>query len=127
MSDYLPEWKGKAYRGRYIGLYRYMAGSNWRQLRKNRELLLFDTLHQAHNAAREHVRASLNDNTRAEMAEAPVDALGLDAWRRERDRALNEERGQVFGSMPAKIVFLKGGRTVPIERKRRRIRGIAAE
>jgi len=127
-KEFLPEWCGKAMETRdgYRALYRLFEGDAWKMVSKNGRPLVFAQKAEARAAARALVKQIINPTLRTMHAEAaPVDDE-VEAWRRDRDAAIEAERASVFRDMPTSAVKGKRGNLVRVERRRAR-RGIAAE
>jgi hypothetical protein len=119
--DFLPEYSTMAVGSRYRALWRLFAGERWRMVRKDKKPVECDTASQAIAAAKEHVARILNPKIHAEQMEGEVaDVLGIEAWRLRKEREATEERKQVFGAGPAKIVFPRRGKPVEVVSLKRR-------
>ncbi|MGE0231413.1 MAG: hypothetical protein AB7O39_03255 [Flavobacteriaceae bacterium] len=123
MADYFPEYKAMYAGGAWRGLYRYFDNSNWRTVWKDGREQTFPTSLEALKAAKEKLRERLNPKIEIEHIEPDPDPLGIASWRSEKASAAVMERNEAFGP----LAIRRGGKSVPVERKRRRIRGIAAE
>ena len=118
---FLPEYSQMPVGDRYRPLFRLFAGENWRYVRKDGKPVECDTAGKAIEAAKECVKRILNPVIRSEEIKAPViDPLADEvvAFMARRDQQAEEEKARVFGSMST--VFLKGGRQVQVETRRRR-------
>ncbi|UPT53378.1 hypothetical protein [Synechococcus phage Ssp-JY39] len=117
---FLPEYGQMPFGEKYRPLFKLFAGENWRFVRKDGKPVEYDTAGQAVDAAKECVKRILNPAIRSEEIEAPSsDALAGEAaaFLARRDQEAEEQKARVFASMS--MVFLKGGRTVAVERRRR--------
>jgi hypothetical protein len=121
---FLPEYSQMPYGSRYRPLFRLFAGENWRFVRKDGQPIECDTAGQAIAAAKECLTRVLNPAIRSEQIEqAPaLDALAdeVQAFLDRREQAADEEKVRVFGDVGPSTVFLRGGRQVQVEHKRRR-------
>lgn len=118
---FLPEYGQMPYGDKYRPLFRLFADENWRFVRKDGQPVECDTAGQAVEAAKECVKRILNPVIRSEEIEAPAnDALADEAaaFLARRDQEAEEEKARVFASMST--VFLRSGKQVPVETKRRR-------
>lgn len=117
---FLPEYSQMPVGSRYRPLFRLFAGEAWKFVRKDGQPIECDTAIQAVDAAKECVKRILNPVIRSEQIEAPAyDALADEAaaFLARRDQEVAEERAR-FGAMST--VFLRSGKQVPVEVKRRR-------
>jgi hypothetical protein len=82
----------------------------------------FPTKEAAIAVARSYVQQILNPKLRSETMEPANDALSEEArdFLARRDGEVEEERKRVFGGDVPSTVYLRGGRTVAVEMKRRR-------
>ena len=123
-KEFLPEYSQMPYGTRYRPLFRLFAGENWRFVRKDGEPVECDTAGQAITAAKECVKRILNPAIRSEQIEqAPaIDALAdeVTAFLARREQEAEQEKVRVFGDVGPSTVFLRGGRQVQVEHKRRR-------
>lgn len=123
-KEFLPEYSQMPYGSRYRPLFRLFAGENWRFVRKDGEPIECATASQAINEARECVKRILNPAIRSEeMETAPASAALADevtAFLARREQETEEEKVRVFGDVGPSTVFLRGGRQVQVEHKRRR-------
>lgn len=123
-KEFLPEYSQMPYGSRYRPLFRLFAGENWKFVRKDGQPVECDTATQAAAVAKECLTRILNPAIRSEHAEtAPVpDALAdeVAAFLARREQEAEHEKVRVFGDVGPSTVFLRGGRQVQVEHKRRR-------
>ncbi len=119
-KQFFPEYSQMPYGDRYRPLFRLFAGENWRFVRKDGKPIECETAGSAIAAAKECLRLVLNPEIRSEAIEAAAnDALSGEAaaFLARRDQEAEEQKARVFASMST--VFLRGGRQVQVERRRR--------
>lgn len=121
MPEFLPDYSVMPWNGKYRPLYRLFADARWRMVYDGKNPVECDTATDAIAAAKDRVKKILNSHIRVDHAEEPpVDVLGVEDWRKSKEAAIEEERSRVFVGMESSTIFLKGGRQVAVERKRRR-------
>lgn len=112
--DFLPDYSSMSTASGYRPMYRLFVGANWHVIPQSKVPGYFPTAWQAIEAAKEYVRARLNPVIRSEKAEAIVDCLGVDAWRRERAAQAAGDQEAVLGALIVR------GKAVKVERRKRR-------
>lgn len=123
-KEFLPEYSQMPHGRKYRPLFRLFAGENWKFVRKDGKPVECDTAGQAVNEARECVKRILNPVIRSEQVEqAPaMDALAdeVTAFLARREQETEQEKVRVFGEVGPSTAYLRGGRQVQVEHKRRR-------
>lgn len=123
-KEFLPEYSQMPYGSRYRPLFKLFAGENWRFVRKDGQPVECATASQAINEARECVKRILNPAIRSEQIEhAPaLDVLAdeVTAFLARREQEVEQEKVRVFGDVGPSTLFMRGGRQVQVEHKRRR-------
>ena len=113
--DWLPEAHYMPLNGGYVGLYRWNSSRPWVQLKGR---VVYRTSKQAEDAAKDYLRAALNDQVRADAPE-PLPDIGQASFRSEKAKEAEDERARVFGHMESVMGFAGHGRQFVIERRRR--------
>lgn len=119
---FLPDYSQMPWNGRFRPLFRLFAGESWRMVRAGGAPVECETAAAAVTAAKAHVERILNPKLRSETMEPANDALSEEVreFLARRDGEAAEERKRVFGADCPSTVYLRGGRTVAVEMKRRR-------
>lgn len=123
MADFLPEYSQMPVGDRYRPLFRLFAGEDWHYVRKDGKPVECSTISQAIAEAKDCVRRILNPEIRVEHIETMAnDALAdeVQAFFSRRDQDAEDERERVFGGIDRSTLYLRGGRQVQVESKRRR-------
>lgn len=123
-SDFLPQYSAMQVGRKYRPIYRLFVGQNWRQIYRDKEPVTCETSAEAIEIAKQHVIAILNPKIRAEHPDAAQtkshdELFDVERWKQERQRSHEEELAEVFGAGKGKTIFLKGGRQVKVERKKK--------
>lgn len=123
-KEFLPEYSQMPHGRKYRPLFKLFSGENWRFVRKDGQPIECDTAVQAITAAKECVKRILNPAIRSEQIEQPPAMDGLadevTAFLARREQESEQEKVRVFGDVGPSTVFLRGGRQVQVEHKRRR-------
>lgn len=108
------------WKGQYRPAYKLYPGENWRMVKRNGAPVECETAGQALTIARETVDDITTAPRVLDEAEQLAEMWGARNFRAEKDAALTAERECLFGVSPS-MLFKKGGGTIPVETKRRRI------
>ena len=121
MRNFLPDYSALPVGSLYRPLYRLFAEEGWRQVFKDKKPVHCKTASEAIRVAKDRVKEILNTRIRVEHSpEVEQDILGIEEWRKQREEAVATEMGRVFGGKTAKTIFVKGGRQVQVEKKKRK-------
>lgn len=122
---FLPEYSQMPVGDRYRPLFKLFAGESWRFVRKDGKPVECSSAAEATTAAKDCVKRILNPAIRSQQigASPPTDALAdeVTLWRQRRAQEAEEEKQRAFGVDRPSTVFLRGGKTVAVEYKRRRV------
>lgn len=121
MRNFLPDYNVLPVGSMYRPLYRLFAEESWRQVFRDKKPVNCATAGEALRVAKERVKEILNTRIRVEHApEIEQDVLGIEEWRKQREEAAATEIVKVFGGKEGKTIFVKGGRQVQVEKRRRK-------
>ena len=122
--QFLPEYTALPIGSVYRPAFKLFAGESWRFVRKDGKPVECSSASEAITAAKDCVKRILNPAIRSEQIEAfpSTEALAdeVTLWRQRREQEVSEEKQRAFGSHGPSTVFLRGGKTVAVEYKRRR-------
>lgn len=117
---FLPEYNVMPSGNMYVPIYRLFENDRWRKVMECKKPMKCATATEAMSVAKEKVKAILNRPIRAETMAPDGDDLGVREWLEGREARHRVEIENAFGNTKAKTVFLRKGKQVSVERKRKR-------